>query len=414
MTLSLGPAVVEREFPRQPVSPVPRPQDHPATIFASGHGFTKTGSSTGTLADDTTVFSLGSQSIKITPSTDGTATNVRKLSISPVVDFTGRMLKVVLRTDNVAGIAGCKLYVSSDNLSAAFGFVELLQGSATFRPIQNDEWVLFTVPWNALSLTGSPTRTAINALQVQVTATAGQVVNVWCNLIGSQQEPANGVVSVCFDDGWVTEFTAARPKLDQYGLRPTMYVIAETLGSNASYMTVAQAQELQQLHGWEIGAHAFSLANHDAMFTTLTQPALEAEFAALKTYMWRLGFRGVDHLAYPLGAYDLTTVLPAARKFFLSARTVALYQQESWPPYDPHRLRVLATSNATSAATVTAAIDKAIADKTWLILLFHKIPVTETGTLDFSVAKFATVVDYLATTGVRVKPVGEIIHGGVV
>ncbi len=66
------------------------------------------------------------------------------------------------------------------------------------------------------------------------------------------------------------------------------------------------------------------------------------------------------------------------------------------------------------ANTLQAEIDKAIANKTWLILLFHKIPVTETGTNDFSVAKFGTVVDYLASSGVRVKPVGEVIHGGVV
>jgi peptidoglycan/xylan/chitin deacetylase (PgdA/CDA1 family) len=389
------------------------------TSLQAGHGFAKSGGTGPAGVDDTAKFIFGSQSYKTTTTSDNTNTSWRKTGLT-AVDLSAKTLVVTLRCDDLANLFSAKLYLSSDNMAANFGYVECLASGATYRPVMNGEWVTLTLPVPftspAWTVTGAPSAAAINSIQLSCQGQNGVAVDVWWNLVSARPLPASGLVSVTCDDGWLSQYTEVRKKMDQYRFPWTIYPIcdridAATAGTDAQWMTLPQLQELRDVHNVEVGVHAYSKTNHDLAFPALTSAALESELTSARGWLTRNGFwQGVDHLAYPLGAYDLTNVLPLARKYFRSARTVTLYNQESFLPYDPHRLRVYAVSNTTTALQVQTEIDRAIAQKTWLILLFHKIVTAPALSTDFSIANFGTVVDYLASSGANVKTVGDVLR----
>lgn len=144
-------------------------------------------------------------------------------------------------------------------------------------------------------------------------------------------------------------------------------------------MTVDQCRMLEQLNGWEMAVHSGTNAAHDAKFADLTESQLAADFAFVNKWMIDNGFSGgADHLAYLGGSYDDKT-LRQVRRFFTSARAIAEQNQEkTFPQGDPHRLRIINCFNTRTAAQIIAEIEKAIAEKSWLILVLHRIVAPDT------------------------------------
>ena len=62
----------------------------------------------------------------------------------------------------------------------------------------------------------------------------------------------------------------------------------------------------------------------------------------------------------------------------------------------------------TAVATVTAAIDKALATGTGLELLFHQIvPSGATGDTQYNLTGFAAVMDYIKASGIPVRTIRD-------
>lgn len=66
--------------------------------------------------------------------------------------------------------------------------------------------------------------------------------------------------------------------------------------------------------------------------------------------------------------------IEVGRRFCSTIRSINQKTTETWPPADPHKLRVLYITGTSAGTTLTAAkaaVDKAKANREWLILVFH-------------------------------------------
>ena len=379
---------------------LPYPPEKVLTNFQSGHGFVKM-SAAGTQADDTTDYVKGNQSLKLTTDGDGNWVFTRKSSIAPTIDLTGKYLKVWVKVSDMTNTSQLRFYVSSDDFASAYYGWNI---EDDINQIKGNVWIVLTLSFGKAVVTGAPNRAAINAIQLRLTDKNGVSVSANFGGISAIDEPSEGVVSITFDDGWASQYDEARKKMDKYGFPGTCYIIPQHVGE-ANYMTLTQLHKLQDLAGWSISTHA------SPDLSLLTYDEVESIILELKNYMLKNGFgKGADDFDYPMGAYNENIVIPLVRKYFRSARTVWIYP-ETYPPADYHKLRVLLILNTTPVATIQGWIDNAITNKDWLILVFHRIVAVPGVNTEYSIADFGTVIDYIATQGVKVKTISDVLNG---
>lgn len=374
-----------------------------------GHGWIKH-STAGTMADDTAVPMLGSQSVRVTAGSS-TVTVLRKTDMTPV-DATDKDIVVWLRADRPDLLSEALLYVSSDNM-VGFATQKLDEQTSTWPYMRPNEWVPITLPASSFTPVGTVNWAALNALQIRFKSSSG-TVTVHFGGIGLVERSPKPLVSITFDDGFSTQYSRAKAVLSRYGFRPTSYLIADVIGS-PSFLTMAHLEILRDTYGWEFAAHAGTMAAHESPYPSMTEQEISDDFAQLREWLISHGFiEGADHLAYPRGAYD-EKVLRQARKHFVSARTTKPTLQETYPAGDPHRLRALNVANTHTVSQLTAAIDQAIRDKSWLILVFHNIVNAggATAATHYPVDWFEEVMAHLASTGVDVRTVGDVMRNGV-
>jgi len=212
-------------------------------------------------------------------------------------------------------------------------------------------------------------------------------------------EPAEGVVSFTFDDGY-KEHLPAMKLLAERGWRGTAYVIPETIGKPA-YLTVDDLAEIQRL-GSDVAAH------DDPPFTELPPNELEPRLRGIQKYLVDHGYAlGAQHLAYPLGKQETRRVRPTVNRLFATAR-LAGSGPETLPPADPHLLRAFNVLDSTTPAEVGAAAQRARDNHEWLILMFHWLPEKTAKPTDYSMDDFKRALDAVAKTGVRVAPISEV------
>ncbi|KKR15230.1 MAG: hypothetical protein UT43_C0005G0026, partial [Parcubacteria group bacterium GW2011_GWC1_39_29] len=378
------------------------PKETVITNLQSGHGYTK--GALGTQTDDTSDYVKGNQSLQLVTDGAGGAVTSKKTSITPTLDFTGKYLKVWVKVNDIANVEDFWFYLSSDNLVSNFYTFKInkFKFNDSLVASENNIWVPITMSFSEAVVTGSPDRAAINAIQWRIKDKNSIAITANWGGMSMLNEPTEGVVSVVFDDGWDSQFTEGKKKMDEYDMKATAYIIPD-LVDTANYMTLANLKELQNLHEWDISAH------HQTNFTTLTATEVEETILDIKNYLIKNGFKGADHFAYPNGAFDETTVLPLVRKYFKSARTIAEYP-ETYPPADYHKLRVASILDTDTPASIATLVDNARINKEWLILVFHKIVTTPTVETEYSIADFGTIIDDIASDGITVKTVSEVIN----
>lgn len=382
-------------------APLPRIEENRISDFSAGHPFTKQ-SAAGTVTNDTTAHLNGAQSFKITTDGDAVAVTARSGLLSPTLDFTGQELVLQIRTDAIEVMNEITVYMTSDNFASAFYIFPFDDPSTNY--IKNGDWVTLTMNFSDASVTGSPNRAAINNIQLRIRDNASQVANVNFASIGMTPEPGAGLLSFAFDDGWESQYDEAKKKMSEYGFPGTAYVIKANAGLSG-FMTLNEMHELENQHGWEMGAH------HGTDLTTLSLLDAENRIKLEKQWLIDNGFnRASDHFAIPNGAFN-QNLLDLFRKYFRTARGIA-GTAETYPPADWHRLRILNVLNTTTATAIANAVDDARTNNTWLILVFHKIVTTPTISTEYSITNFGTVVDDIATDGIAVKTISQAIIDG--
>ena len=382
-------------------SKILRPTETVIANFQTGHGFGLVGS--GTLTADTTIFIKGSQSLKFVSNGAGNFGNIQDTGISPVLDFRGKYLLVSLYVDDntsLDDIAGLSVYLSSDNFGTNYYLWRLMDKPAMLVP---GSWVTVSLSFGAATVLATPDRSAINAIKIRLEDQNSEVITVNVGCISSVVEPNQGIVSITFDDALESQYTEARKKMDEFNIPGTAYIIPDFVGSSGK-LSLDHLNALQWLSGWDISGH------HQTNLTTLTEAEIIVVLKEVKKYLLTNGFvDGADDFSYPNSAYNDTVILPLVRKFFRSARTTYNYC-ESIPPPEYHRLRAFSVVNTTPTATITARIDRAIANNEWLILVFHDIVATASTDTQYSIANFGTVIDYVASSGIAAKTLSSVLN----
>jgi hypothetical protein len=204
-----------------------------------------------------------------------------------------------------------------------------------------------------------------------------------------------------------------RSRLDHssaHGFAGTEYTIMDTVGIDHR-ATLADLQRLQS-KGWDIAVHANTDLHHFARYPALSATVVEDDMVDARAWLIEHGFKGFDHCAYPGG--DFTggpNVLQLADRYFSSCRTIYNAQRETYPPSDRRKLRVFYITSAVTLAQAEQAVDAARAAREWLIVVFHEIVPTPTKTIQWPTADYATLVEYVAASGIAVKPVTKVLPG---
>ena len=378
-----------------------------------------TGSSGGT---DTSDFVLGTQAVKVTTNGAGANTNIHG-TFTSALNLTGKIPVLWLKLENLAHFSNTypRFFLGDTNLTTCYSWK--LGDSPTTPWLLDGEWLRITLPFGTAATIGSPSRASLPSFTIQIfDDNTANPVTVHLGGLATMREPPrwpNGVVSITFDDGYLGQFQTARPYMDKYGFRATAYLITETLWNHGSglfnsYMTLAQAQQLEQMSGWEIGSHAFTAANHNAGYVSIGDTAALADMQLAKAYLRDQGFRSPEQFAYPLGAYGTGTTANA-RRLFGSSRSISQiggFPDETFPPADLSRLRSQAVSslNGPPLATVKTYVDQAFANKEWLVLTFHDIQAVASGDKQWDTADFQSLIDYIATKTIPVRTVSEVLR----
>lgn len=384
-----------------------QPIDAWLTKFEVPHGFIPDVAMRCDLAD-TSDFVLGHESVWLETDGAGTVASIRRLG-GDALDFRDRMFKIWVKVDNVAHLAAFDVWLGDSGLSNAFKF--RLRSTQGQQWTTEGDWVAFTVPWSPV-IAGSPDRGSITDVMIRAADDAtGEPVRLHVNGIALVPEPVErypkGVVSFTFDDGWESALPGERLLRDR-GLTGTAYVIVDSVGEK-DRASLADLEELDAA-GWDIAVHSYTDQHHFDRFPNVPASELEDDLVDARAWLIEHGFDGYDHCAYPGGEFTgATDVLGIAGRYFTSCRTVFEKQQETYPPADGRKLRVLLVTSGVSLATVEQTVQEAKRNREWLILVFHELAPVPTRSTEWPTADFATLVDYVANSGIPVQSVATVL-----
>lgn len=176
---------------------------------------------------------------------------------------------------------------------------------------------------------------------------------------------SQGAVSLNFDDGWLSSYEQAYPLLQKSGLKATYYIFTDALNDPSQYMAIGQVAQLQAA-GNEIGCHSKSHAD----LTQISPSQLSDEINGAKTYLASQGILTTT-FAYPYGSYSATVQDAIKQAGFSAARSSNTgYNSKGSGAYN---LSIQSVENTTTLEQIKGWINSAKNEKTWLILLFHKV-----------------------------------------
>jgi peptidoglycan/xylan/chitin deacetylase (PgdA/CDA1 family) len=316
------------------------------------------------------------------------------------LDLRGRFVSLRVRVDGTTRLAGAELVLASRE--GAFLIAVPVFADEPMNLLQSGGWIDLTLGLGAARREGWPDRAAIERVEWRVAERAdpGPRVTGFVGALRAHALPAEGVVSLTFDDGYDEHYAVAAPLLAERGMRATAYAMPEQVGQQG-YMTLEQLHALRRNFGWDVAAHHFT------PFTELPERDLPGILDGLQRYLAGNGFDGGRrHLAYPLGKHD-ARILALVRPRFATAR-LASGGAETLPPADPHRLRALNVLDSTPPEALVAAARRAREEREWLILMFHFLVDAPQRETEYRIASLRQAIAGIADTGVAVRPVSEV------
>ncbi|MGE0304936.1 MAG: polysaccharide deacetylase family protein, partial [Acidimicrobiia bacterium] len=204
------------------------------------------------------------------------------------------------------------------------------------------------------------------------------------------------LVSLTFDDGWISHATAALPALQAHGKTGTFYVLSGEINVDP-YMSAAQILSLKNA-GMEIGSHTISHPH----LPQLSSAQQDAELQQSRATLEALIGEPVPNFCSPYGEYD-ANVLTKIKAVYGSHRTVN-EGVNTKANTDPYQLLVRNVYNTTTRAEVEGWLAEAKAQNGWVILVFHNI-VANPDTYDSSPAMFEQYLQAVDQSGITVKTI---------
>ncbi len=212
---------------------------------------------------------------------------------------------------------------------------------------------------------------------------------------------SRGIVSLTFDDGWQSQYTAGLPLLNQYGYKGTFYIISGSVGQ-PQYMTLSQVKEMFQ-NSHEIASHTV----HHYDLTSLSLSQLDSELSQSLNYLKKKVGRPINNFAYPYGAYNSLTN-QEVRKYYQSARSSdeGLNSKTNFNVYN------IQAEHITPSTTITqfqSWLDEAKNQKEWLVLMYHQV---DNSGSDYSVtpSSLSTQLQAIQSSGLTVRTVNQALN----
>jgi len=206
------------------------------------------------------------------------------------------------------------------------------------------------------------------------------------------------IVSLTFDDGWEDNYTSVLPVLGQYGFKSTQF-----------YATTYIQSQTDQIYKIK----AFADAGHETGSHTITHPHLptlpinqiDNELSESKTYLEGIvGAGKINSFATPYGEYN-SMLIDEIKKFYTSHRsTDEGYNAKD--NFNVYNIRVQNMTNTTTLAQYNEWINKAKQDKTWLVIVYHRIGANPTQ-FESTEANFNAQMSALSQSGLTVLPIGD-------
>ncbi|HEV3309190.1 MAG TPA: polysaccharide deacetylase family protein [Chloroflexota bacterium] len=372
---------------------------------------------------------LGPNSIILQTGGGGTGANAyaaASLRVAPV-NLNGKMVRLWFKIVTATNFARLRLYVGSGSYPFQnFGGQTIIGYDSVNGPTseyaQPGEWVAMTVSAASFIFFGGTLDwTKAQDFRVRIEDSgAGPCTLLFGGMEFVNVDPAypNGLVSLTFDDGYLSHHDVARPTLEQYGFAGTCYPIFDVL-SQPNYMTLPQLASLQNVNGWEIATHAYYVADHNAPqgFKSVGFNKTLGDLGRLRVWMNENGFRGVNNFAWPKGFYD-SSLLVGISRAFSCARTTDPRTTETVPPSDPYRLRSIVCTNQTVAGpdTLNSSLEWYLRRVKqyggWLILTFHDLVPQGTASTatQFGIGDFQSILQYISKSNIPVRTIGDVLQ----
>jgi peptidoglycan/xylan/chitin deacetylase (PgdA/CDA1 family) len=167
-----------------------------------------------------------------------------------------------------------------------------------------------------------------------------------------------------------------------------------------TYINPAQLLEFQNT-GHEIGGHT---QTHISL-STVPPATANTEIVGSRNDLFGMGVTSIDTMAYPYGDYNTSIETMARNAGFLAARSVDRgFNLKNTNKYE---LKIQQMDRTTTMADVQNWVAQAVANKTWLILMFHQEDNNPAHDLGVTPAFLQQIVDYVKTANVDVVTVGQ-------
>lgn len=201
------------------------------------------------------------------------------------------------------------------------------------------------------------------------------------------------LVTLTFDDSQEVNVATALPLLNSYGFKTTQCYATQSIEGDA-----AQIQNVLAFinSGHEICSHTVS----HPFLTSLDQALLTYELERSKQFLESIIGGPVRNFASPYGNYN-AAVNVEIQKYYRSQRTID-EGYNSKDNFNIYRLRVQNLKSNTTLAEFQSWLDRAKADNTWLILVYHRVA-NDPGQFDTYVNDFTAQLQAISQSGIAVK-----------
>lgn len=259
--------------------------------------------------------------------------------------------------------------------------------------------------WNQFSHSFTTPANAVKAtVYVGVASKGWLITDDYYMGLRKMLTPLNrAIVTLTYDEMNKNVYTYGYPLFTKYNMKGDLYLLSNQLGT-AGMMTKDQLLAYKNF-GFEIGSHTVT----HPYLTQITSAQLDTELKDSQTALSSYFGIPINSFASPYGEYN-DDVVAAIKKYYKSHRTTD-EDFNTKDNFDPYKIKAWSIESDMSADYVKALIDKAVAEKTWLVLVYHDIrPDDGSGDLwTTTPANMESVLSYLQTKGVAVETTPQAI-----
>ncbi|HUW22091.1 MAG TPA: polysaccharide deacetylase family protein [Candidatus Bathyarchaeia archaeon] len=213
----------------------------------------------------------------------------------------------------------------------------------------------------------------------------------------------SGLVTIWFDDGWLSQYEIAAPILARAGFPAAVSVVTDYTGYGG-YLDWLQLRDLQK-KGWEITSHGVSHYCDDGQ---IADSQAELEFYRSRQELINEGFRP-GHFVAPCGLISSRTG-EFAQKYYRSLRT-SDGGFNPLPVEEPYSLKAFGIEESTSLEEIRGWLHEAKNSRSWLIFIFHQVD-KEDARYGVAPEKFEGIITEIKSSGLSVVLPSQVLEVG--